>query len=89
MTTTKDIIGEWFDIGLSKNAKYMSIHMDWFDYEDYPVYYESAAEFWGKNSGIKDKQMEVYDMSMDKNFQLNEFRAFHYPPLDSSNILPY
>lgn len=83
MTTTREMIGEWFDEGIKNNQKYMIVVCDTFDYEDYPVYVNSEEDFLKKQkecslTGIR-KIMEVYDLSLGKTAQLNEHRAFNGP----------
>jgi hypothetical protein len=59
----------------------MIVVCDDFDYEDYPVWVkpgedcrEAAAEYDGKSM---QRVMEVYCLSMDRDFQLSEGRALH------------
>ena len=82
MTTTKQEISDWFDIGIEKGATHMIIVCDTFEYEDYPVYvmpYENVA---GRKLEINGYNMqrviEVYSMKLDKQMQMDENRAFHY-----------
>ena len=83
MAATKQDISRWFDRALRNNQKYMLVVCDQFDYEDYPLYAndpieakEKYAEFNGNNM---QKVMEVYDMSVDRNSQLDAHRAFNLP----------
>jgi hypothetical protein len=82
MTATRQDIEGWFDRGLNQGSDFMIIVCDTFDYEDYPVYaskadYKAAhSSHNGKNMG---RVMEVYDLSMDKDTQMDEHRAFHPP----------
>ena len=72
----------WFDKGITQKQDFMIVVCDTYDWTDYPVFCtteefdEKHAEFDGKNM---QKIMEVYDLSVDKESQINEFRAFHYP----------
>ena len=82
MSTTPKIISEWFDRGIQKKATHMIIVCDTFDYDDYPVYVtqnenisDREKEYNGKEM---QKVMEVYNLSMDKQIQLNQTRAFNY-----------
>lgn len=84
MTTTRNDILEWFDYGLENKATYMIVVCDSFDHEDYPVYvyknqeiHDIHQEYNGKNM---QRVMEVYDLSQDKNQQLNEVRCNRMPP---------
>jgi len=81
--TTKEEISDWFDYGLKSNKKYLLIVCDTFDYEDYPMYAlsdEDCVEKYNSHDGLNmQKVMEVYDLSLDKQSQLNEYRAKHLP----------
>jgi hypothetical protein len=72
MTTTKEL-RKWYDLGVAKNAAYMAIWTDTFDYTDFPVYYktkeEAQAEI-NKDGENMQKVMEVYDLHGDKEKQL-------------------
>ena len=60
----------------------MIVICDTYDYEDYPKFVkpgQNAREVAQANNGVNmQRVMEVYDLSMDKETQLNEHRAFHY-----------
>jgi len=78
----KDDIGIWFDNGIKLEATHMAVVCDTFDYENYPAYVnknenanEKIAEF---NRVTMQKVMEVYNLAMDKETQLNQFRVFNY-----------
>ena len=80
--TTKTEISEWFDRGATQGATHMIVVCDSFDHEDYPVFVkpgqdarEVAAEYDGKNM---QRIMEVYNLSMDREKQLGQTRAFNY-----------
>jgi hypothetical protein len=82
MSATRQDIDRWFEAGLLSEATHMIVVCDTYDYENYPVYVnkgenveEKAKEFEGKNMQSID---EVYNLSMDKNKQLNERRSSHY-----------
>ena len=79
--TTRSEIETWFDRGLSQNAKYMIVVCDSFDHEDYPVYVssDSACMKKYKNSGQMQRVMEVYDLSHNKEDQLNKTRCLSLP----------
>jgi len=82
MAANRNDISVWFDKGKKTSSDFLIIVCDTFDYTDYPVFttaeyfYEVYNKFNGQNM---QKVMEVYDLSMDKEFQLNEYRAFHFP----------
>jgi len=80
MTTKSDIRG-WLESGKERNARYMIVVCDTFDYEDYPVYVlpgesleDRAREYDGVNM---QRIMEIYNLSMDWDEQLNTRRAFN------------
>lgn len=83
MATTVQDISEWFDRGVKQKAEYMIIMCDTFSHEDFPVYCNEDDVMAVYKSGINGvnmtRVMEVYDMSMDKQAQLNETRAHHMP----------
>ena len=80
--TTKEEISRWFDIGVQKNATYMIVVCDTFDWEDYPVYITQEQNvhdiYKMYNNENMQKVMEVYNLNMDKEFQLNQQRAFNF-----------
>lgn len=77
----KDDISEWFDHGKNDPTNtHMIIMCDTYDYEDYPVYCKSIKEVENKlfcTSSSMQRVMEVYNYSLEKDFQLNEYRAMH------------
>ena len=81
MATTQESIRAWFLQGKQKEATHMIVVCDTLDYEDYPVYVSKDENVEAKaktNHGTNmQKVMEVYDLRMDMEMQLNEFRAFH------------
>jgi hypothetical protein len=83
MGTTKDELRDWFDLGLSKGQAYMIVACDTYDWEDFPVYAKDAEEarlrFRQFNGPNMQKVMEVYDLSMDRETQMAEHRAWHLP----------
>jgi hypothetical protein len=82
MATSKDDIRRWFDEGVKEGATHMIVICDTYDWEDYPKFVkpgENAREVARANNGTNmQKVMEVYDLSMDKEKQLGEHRAFNY-----------
>lgn len=81
MAATKNCIENWFDRGIKSKDKYLIVVCDTFEYEDYPVYAfdeDSCREKieYFKNADMS-KVMEVYDLSKDKEWQLNQPRAWN------------
>lgn len=79
MPTTKQDISEWFDRGVKDGQSHMIIVCDTFDYCDYPSYAKTKeqAENILKTPGEMQRVMEVYNLSMDKEKQLNTFRVWN------------
>lgn len=78
--TTRTEISIWFDQGIKKNATHMIVFCDSFSYEDFPCYLNSADEVKSRielSRNNMQRVMEIYDLSMDKNSQLDEHRAYH------------
>lgn len=82
--TTREDIKRWIATGINEGAQWMIVVCDRFDYEDYPVYCKSVEEFdaeFPKYNGVNmQKIMEVYDFYLDFTIQLNERRAWNFPP---------
>lgn len=78
--TTQAQIAAWFDRGVEQGASHMLVVVDTFDYEDYPVFTKTVEEARGRYTqpGEMQRVMEVYNLSMDKEKQLNEGRAFNF-----------
>jgi hypothetical protein len=75
-------IRRWLEETKEKKATHMFVVTDNFDYTDYPVPFtgtpdeaRAAAEKYPRNM---QKLMEVYDLNMDFDEQLKQFRAFNY-----------
>lgn len=82
MTTHKQI-SDWFDRGVAANATHMIVVCDTFDHGDYPVYVlptEDVEEVRKYNNSYDrmTRVMEVYKLSMDRDVQLAEERAFNF-----------
>ena len=83
--TSGEEIKSWLESGIADGSKYVLIYCDEFDYSDYPVYAENDDEFWRQydnplhQSANMQRLMEVYDLSMDIEKQLDEYRAMHMP----------
>lgn len=73
MSTSVDTLRQWFDDGLAAGAKYMVIVCDTFDWSDFPLFYttEDAAQRRVSSPGPMEKIMEVYDLTADRESQLN------------------
>ena len=83
MTTRMDL-KVWFDQGKKEGATHMIVVCDTFDYGDYPAYVTPPETIHDRITYYKlspmQRIMEVYDLSMDRDTQLNESRAYNYPP---------
>jgi hypothetical protein len=82
MSATRKDIDRWFEAGLLSNATHMIVVCDTYDYDNYPVYVQKGEDVVEKANEYRKKSMqlieEVYNLSMNKEGQLNEGRAFHY-----------
>jgi len=78
--TTREEISEWFDRGVEEGASHMLVIADTFDYEDYPSFVDSVDEARqvAAKPGDMQRVMEVYNLSMDKETQLNEQRSNNF-----------
>jgi hypothetical protein len=78
-------IAECFDRGVREGSTHLIIACDSFDHEDYPVFVQKGGDVRGKVEAIggasMQRVMEVYDLSMDRDTQLNESRAYHVPAM--------
>ena len=81
MAANKSQIRKWIDNGIKTRATHVIIVYDRWDYEDFPVYVnkdqsvEKVIESYnGKNMN---SVMEVYNLSIDIEVQLNEFRSWN------------
>jgi hypothetical protein len=81
MAANKQDISDWFDAGVRQKSTHLIVVCDTFDYEDYPVYVAPSEDVRLKvieHTGNMQKVMEVYNLSMPKQAQLDERRAFNY-----------
>lgn len=89
MGTSQTDVQEWFDNGVEKKATYMIVMVDTYDHGDYPVYVlpgdDIHKELTSRRMAPMQRIMEVYDLSMDRDKQLNEYRAFNYPPFPTED----
>ena len=75
-----DIIG-WFDRGVDQGATHMIVVCDTYDWEDYPVYVSPDQDVHKIEKGYRgnmQKVMEVYKLSLDRDTQMRQHRAFNY-----------
>lgn len=80
--TSRAEISQWFDDGVAKGATHMIVACDCYSWEDYPSYVMPGQDPKEKEKDILDhgmqKIMEVYNLSMGKERQLRQTRAFNY-----------
>lgn len=83
MSTTREMISEWFDRGVGQKAAYLLVVCDTFDHEDYPVFANSADECREKykhyNGPNMQKVMEVYDLAAPRQEQISSHRTMRLP----------
>lgn len=81
MAASKEQIREWVERGVAMNATHVIIVYDRWDYEDYPAYVYQDQSVLHEISMRDEKDMlrviEVYNLLMDIESQLNEFRAWN------------
>lgn len=81
--TGKEEISKWFDYGVKQGCTHLIVVTDTFDYENFAVYVlpnQNVKEI-ERNYSNREKMlkiMEVYNLKMDKEKQLNEYRSFNY-----------
>jgi hypothetical protein len=78
-------ISDYFDKGVREGYKYLVIYSDSFSYDYFPVLFKDAEEFWEARDELLtgntwESMEEVYDLSLNKEDQMNEFRAKNFPP---------
>lgn len=80
MAATREDISKWFDEGKNAGKSHMVVVCDTWDYDDYPVFVDSADEARQKvaNPGQMQRAMEVYRLSDDKQEQMGLHRCFRY-----------
>jgi hypothetical protein len=81
MATTQTAIREWLEEAKKRKATHLLVVCDTFYWEDYPVFVladesvaQKAEEHHLQNM---EKVMECYDLSVDWESQLAEYRAWH------------
>ena len=81
MAATKDEIREWVERGVKIGATHVIILCDTWDWEDFPSYVEQGESVHNKvmqcQAANDLRVMEVYNLSMDIEHQLDEYRAWH------------
>lgn len=80
--TSRNTISQWFDEGVADGYDRMIVICDTYDYEDYCDFAHDSnlnVLLWYYREQSMQKIMEVYDLKMDKEQQLNEYRAYHLP----------
>ncbi len=81
MAAKKDEIRAWLEEGKKNGAAFVLVACDTFDWEDYPVPCKNVVELKAKAEEIHNKNMqkvmECYDLSLELEPQLLEFRAWH------------
>jgi len=81
MSTTKEDLSRWFDNGLLVQATHMIIVCDTYDYEDFPVYVYATQDVKAEQAHQANKPMqkimEIYNLSLNKEVQLNEPRSYN------------
>ena len=93
MSTTKNQIAKWFDIGVKNGATHLVVACDTMDLDDYPIYVSPADDvrkvvaplIRGDNM---QRLMEVYHLGSDRDRQLAEPRSYNYEPLSPLTPLP-
>jgi hypothetical protein len=92
MSTSKEEIRQWLEVGKQSGATHVIVAVDQFDQEDYPVYVMPGQDVHAVEKGIRESSMqgvmEVYSMALDIEQQLGERRAFHYEVAPNEKIEP-
>jgi len=82
MSTQKDDIRRWLERGKEEKATHLIVVCDTWDHEDYPVFVSPEENVYevvnGYNGKDMQRVMEVYNLSMDWDEQLNQFRSKNY-----------
>jgi len=82
MTATRNDIDRWVEEAQKQKCAFLIIGLDPFDHGNFPCYCDTEEAACKKlDSLIKSGNGydEVYDLSMDMDAQLKEYRAVHYP----------
>lgn len=89
MATSKQCISEWFDYGIKNKQDFMIVVCDTYDWTDYPSYCnknEFDLKYQQYNGQNMQKIMEVYDLSLDKDSQLNQHRCMNLPKKEDESV---
>lgn len=82
MAATRQDISDWFDRGVKDGKTHMLIICDTYDHDDYPVFVSYGSNPRDEANRIASQSMQVvmecYNLTLDKESQLNERRAHHY-----------
>ena len=82
MAATQIDIRRWFETAKKQNATHLIVACDTWDWDDYPVYVDKSQDVRKEERRIQSsemqKVMEVYNISMDMESQLREYRSFNY-----------
>ena len=80
--TSVEIIKVWLKQAEKKGCTHLMVVCDDFDHSDYPVYIMPAMnvtkEYENKHRKNMSRVMEIYNLSMDIEKQLKEYRAVHF-----------
>jgi hypothetical protein len=79
--TQQNDIREWLELGKKDKATHLIVVCDAFSHEDYPVFVEPSQDVRkveSEHNGNMQRVMEVYNISMDWDSQLNQYRSFNY-----------
>ncbi|MHA1169742.1 MAG: hypothetical protein ACTSRU_18085 [Candidatus Hodarchaeales archaeon] len=81
MTASKGDIERWLESAKEKGATHLIVAVDTYDHDNYPVYVGPNEKIQEKIQRIDSGNMqgidEVYNMSIDIDKQLSEFRAWN------------
>lgn len=78
--TTREDIRAWLDRAKNEGATHMLVACDSFGGEDYPVFVMPGKSPRAEAARLGNMQrvMECYDLALDIEMQLQEYRAFHW-----------
>lgn len=81
--TKQDLIS-WFKQGVDLKRDHMIVLCDQIDWYDFPLYTSGLEEFKREFKKYSKPQsaikiIEVYDLNIDMDEQMKEYRAFHCP----------
>lgn len=81
MTATKEDIEFWLSVAVIKEATHLIVAVDTYDHENYPVYVSKNKKLKEEIERISRSSLqsidEVYNMSLDTNKQLKQYRAMN------------